>query len=90
MGFRERRPGNGVIVEAPRPGSFWAGAALLALGLLTVGAVLYLGDTSAPAAERLYFALGLPGMAFLSLAGQVMGTIGLVILWHWRRRTGHR
>ena len=77
-------------MEAPRPRSFWAGAALLLLGLATVGVVLYLGDTSAPAAERLYFALGLPGMAFLSLAGQVMGTIGLVLLWHWRRRTRQR
>ena len=52
-----------------------------------MGLVLYLGDTTEPAAEHLYFALGLTGMAILSLAGQVMGTIGLVYLWRWWRRT---
>lgn len=70
-----------------RKRSFWTGAGLLAAGLVVIGLVLYLGDASAPAAEHIYFALGLTGMAFLSLAGQMLGTVGLVFLWHWWRRT---
>ncbi|MBS0332014.1 MAG: hypothetical protein JSS35_04555 [Proteobacteria bacterium] len=65
---------------------FLVGAGLLLAGLGVVGLVLYLGDTSAPGPEHVYFALGLTGMAFLSLAGQVLATVGLVCLWRWARR----
>ena len=77
--------GRGIATAPARP-SFLTGAGLLLLGLGILGLVFYLGDTAEPAAEHLYFALGLPGMAFLSLSGQVLGVVGLVVLWHWWRR----
>lgn len=69
MAYRERQPPSGIVVENPRGRSLWIGLGLLLVGLAIIGAVFYLGDTSAPAAEHVYFALGLTGMAFLSLAG---------------------
>ena len=72
------------VLAARRP--FWRPAVLLLLGLATMGAVFYLGDTSEAVAEHIYFALGLTGMALLSLVGQVMVTVGLVLLWRWWRR----
>ncbi|MBS0361592.1 MAG: hypothetical protein JSR98_09445 [Proteobacteria bacterium] len=85
MAYREPQPLGGIVAERPRKRSLWIGLGLLLIGLIVIGVVFYLGDTSAPAAERVYFALGLTGMAFLSLAGQVLGVLGLVFLWHWWR-----
>ncbi len=73
------------VAGGGRKRTFWPGAALVLLGLGVMGLVFYLGDTSEPAAQHVYFALGLTGMALLSLAGQATGVIGLVLLWHWRR-----
>lgn len=62
-------------------GSVVLGAVMVAVGALTLGWLVYIGNSSAPGAERAMFRIGLAGVAMLSAFAQAFVLAGGWMVW---------
>ena len=63
------------------------GAAMIVAGVLTLAWLVYIGNSTSPAAERALIAVGLAGGALISAAAQAAILIGAWMIWTTRRRS---
>jgi hypothetical protein len=64
----------------------WAGAAMVCVGVVTLGALVYIGNSPSPFASHMMISLGLAGASLLSATAQSLIFGGGWILWRGRRR----
>lgn len=64
----------------------FAGATMVVVGVLALAWLVYIGNSSAPAAERAMIRVGLAGAAMLSAVAQGLVLAGGWLLWRAGRR----
>lgn len=62
------------------------GAVMIVAGAATLGWLVYIGNSTSPAAERALIAVGLAGGALISAVAQAVLLIGAWLIWTTRRR----
>lgn len=62
------------------------GAAMVLVGALTIGALVFISNSRSPAAAHMMMSLGLAGSSLLSATAQALIFAGAWMLWRERRR----
>ena len=68
-----------------RTGRAALGAAMVVAGVMTLAWLVYIGNSTSPAAERALIAVGLAGGALISAMAQAAILIGAWMFWTTRR-----
>jgi hypothetical protein len=66
------------------------GAVMVLVGALTLGALVYIGNSQSPAAAHLMISIGLAGSALLSATAQALIFGGAWMIWRGARRRRRR